>query len=75
MLTFFSIICIYLSIHKSSGNPIINNTNITAIEDFNTESQLICDRNVFLNSNQSLYEVNIENNLNYLKENNLHRLI
>ncbi len=75
MFSFLSIICIYLSIFKSSGNPIINNTNITEVENFDSESHSLCDRNIFLISNQSLFDVNIKNPFFVFCENDLDRFL
>lgn len=61
MFSFFSIICIYAIIIKSNGNPILNNTNVTDVDNFDFQSQSYsCDRNIFLIGNQSLFEVNIK---------------
>jgi len=61
MFAFFSIICIYAIIIKSNGNPILNNTNVTDVDNFDSQSQSYsCDRNIFLIGNQSLFEVNIK---------------
>jgi hypothetical protein len=61
MFAFFSIICIYAIIIKSNGNPILNNTNVTDVDNFDFQSQSYsCDRNIFLIGNQSLFEVNIK---------------
>ncbi len=60
MFSFFSIICIYAIIIKSHGNPVINNNNVTDVENSDYESQFLCDRNIFLIVNQSLFEVNVK---------------
>lgn len=57
MFSFFSIICIYAIIIKSYGNPVFNSTNVTEVENSEFQSQSLCDRNVFLIGNQSLFEV------------------
>jgi hypothetical protein len=58
MFTFFSIICIYAIIIKSYGNPVINNNNITDVDNSDSQAHLSCDQNIFLIGNQSLFEVN-----------------
>ena len=60
VLIFFSIISISICIIKSSGNPVININNITEVDNSDSESYQLCDRNIFLISNQSLFEVKYE---------------
>ncbi len=59
MFGVFSIICIFAIILESFGNPV----NITDVENSESQSDYLCDRNVFLISNQSLFEVNIKEDL------------
>ena len=58
MFSFLSIVCLFIGILHLSANPIVNNSNETIeIETSTNQSQSLCDRNIYLAVNQSLFEV------------------
>ena len=61
MYSVFSIICIFIIIIKSNGNPVYRNISLTDVENFDFQSIRLCNQNVSQINQTSLLEVNFLN--------------
>ena len=54
----FSIICIFIIIIKSNGNPVYRTINLTDVKNFDLQSHRLCNQSISQINEISLLEVN-----------------